>query len=541
MSGARAFDFIIVGAGAAGCIIAKRLSADPSLRVALIEAGPSDRRFPVNLKTTLPIGNNFLLPHARYNWQHVFSGGPGVDHREIPCPRGKLFGGCTSVNGTVYMRGHRDDYEQWAAQGNPGWSYADVLPLFKRHENHAAGASAWHGSGGELDVQRLADCNPLARAFVDAACAAGHPRNEDFNGERQEGFGMFDLNQRNGVRLSSSRAFLHPVMQRPNLQVFADTLVERINLRGARATGITIRNKDGRLELDAAVEVVLCAGAVNSPQLLMLSGIGPAAALEHHGIKVVHALAGVGANLQDHPSVSIAMENPGAESYALSWRTAARVAMAPLRYLFNRQGMLASNAAEAGGFFHSRPGLTKPDVQMTFMVGMKENARTLPRRHGFVLHVAILRTAARGTLELTSADPAARPLMRPRFMDDRADVDTLIRGVREARRIIAMPALARYAGAEWGPGSAVDDDAGLTKFIRATTGTTYHPAGTCKMGPARDPMAVVDAGLRVHGTEGLRVADASIMPDIIGGNTSAPAMMIGERAAQFMLAGRGST
>ena len=263
MSGARAFDFIIVGAGAAGCIIAKRLSADPSLRVALIEAGPSDRRFPVNLKTTLPIGNIFLLPHARYNWQHVFSGGPGVDHREIPCPRGKLFGGCTSVNGTVYMRGHRDDYEQWAAQGNPGWSYADVLPLFKRHENHAAGASAWHGSGGELDVQRLADCNPLARAFVDAACAAGHPRNEDFNGERQEGFGMFDLNQRNGVRLSSSRAFLHPVMQRPNLQVFADTLVERINLRGARATGITIRNKDGRLELDAAVEVVLCAGAVN--------------------------------------------------------------------------------------------------------------------------------------------------------------------------------------------------------------------------------------------------------------------------------------
>jgi choline dehydrogenase len=529
------FDFIVIGAGAAGCLIANRLSEDPSVRVALIEAGPSDLHFPVNVKTTIPVGNVFLLPHARYNWQHVYRGGPEVNGRQIPCPRGKLFGGCTSVNGTVYMRGHPTDYDGWAELGNDGWGYQDVLAHYKQHENYIGRPSRFHGTGGELDVRKPEENNRLAHALIGAAVQAGHQRNDDFNGERQDGFGIFDLNQRGGVRLSSSRAFLHSVLGRSNLRVFADTLVERINFKGTQAVGVTIRHKGEKRMLPASREIVVAAGTVNSPQLLMLSGIGPAEMLRRHSIRVKEDLPGVGANLQDHPTVSVAMSNPGAESYALSWRTAPRVAVAPLRYLFARRGMLASNAAEAGGFLRSGPELERPDMQMTFMVGLKDNPRTLPRRHGFVLHVAVLRPAARGWLELASADPAARPLMHPNFLRDKADTQKLICGLKEARRIISMPALARCSGTELSPGPMVSTDADLEAFIRANVATTYHPVGTCKMGPRRDPMAVVDSRLRVHGITGLRVADASIMPNIIGGNTSAPSMMIGERAADFIL------
>jgi choline dehydrogenase len=343
------------------------------------------------------------------------------------------------------------------------------------------------------------------------------------------------LNRRDGVRWSSSRAFLHPVLSRPNLTLLTDTLVERIELKDSRAVGARVRHAGQTLRLRAAAEVVLAAGAVNSPQLLMLSGIGPAAHLQRHGIEVALDLPGVGANLQDHPTVSLAMLNPSAESYALSWRSAARVAAAPLSYLFGRRGMLASNAAEAGGFIRSSPGLDRPDVQYTFMVGMKDNPRTLPRKHGYFLHMAVLRATTRGQLELASSDPATRPVMRPNFLEQPSDVKTLTRALREARRIVTMLALQRLSGAELSPGPAVQDDAAMEAFIRAKLATTYHPAGTCKMGPAADTLAVVDAQLRVHGVQRLRIADASIMPNLIGGNTCAPTMMIGERAAQFIL------
>jgi choline dehydrogenase len=529
------FDYIVVGAGTAGCVIANRLSADPKVRVALIEAGPSDQRFPVNLKTSLPVGNIFLLPHERYNWQHSFTGGAGVNDRTLICPRGKLFGGCSSVNGSVYIRGHRSDYDDWEAEGNPGWGYEDVLRVFRQHENWHGGANDFHGVGGELHVNRPMSPNPLTHAFVQAAIEAGHSHNPDFNADTQDGFGIYDLNQRRGVRISSSRAFLHPVRKRPNLTVFADTLVERVRLQGQRATGVTVVRQGQRWQLDAHREVVLAGGAVNSPQLLMLSGVGPEHSLRRHGIDVRVSLPGVGQNLQDHPTVFVSRQNPTAESYALSPRTLARVAWSPLDYLWRRQGMLASNAAEAGGFIRTRPELERPDVQMTFLVGLKGTARTIPREHGFMVLVQLLRPVSRGHLELASSHPGDKPVMHPNFLAHPDDVTTLARGLKAARKIFGASALRPYAGAEIQPGEAVVSDEQLEALVRSQVLTAYHPVGTCKMGPQSDPMAVVDARLQVHGVQGLRVADASIMPNIIGGNTSAPSAMIGERAAAFML------
>ncbi len=529
------FDYIVVGAGAAGCVLANRLSADPAVRVALVEAGASDRGFPINVKTALPIGNIFLLPDPRYNWQHSFSGGAGVGGREIACPRGRLLGGSTSVNGTIYMRGHRLDYDGWAALGNDGWSYADVLPAFKAQENFAGGAGPFHGTGGELDVQQLVRANPLAHAFIASAAEAGHVRNDDFNGARQDGVGFFHVNHRRGTRLSSSRAFLHPVLARPNLTVITDALVERVRLRGRRAVGVTVRERGRQRDLDASAEVVLAAGTIGSAQLLLLSGIGPAAGIEPHGLRVQHELPGVGGNLQDHPSVSLIRSDPTATSYALSWRTAARAALAPFEYAFARRGMLASNAVEAGALIRIGAGADRPDVQLTFVVGLKDSARTLPRRHGFVCHVAVQRPATRGRLSLASADPAARPRLDPAFLEDRGDVTLLIEGLRAARRIAAVGPLAAIGGIELGPGPEADDTTALEAYARRTATTTYHPVGTCRMGPASDATAVVDPRLRVHGLDGLRVADASIMPDIVGGNTAAPSMMIGERASTFIL------
>lgn len=528
------FDYIVIGSGSAGSLMANRLSADPANRVALIEAGPSDKQWPVNLKTAMPVGNIFLLPHEKYNWKQALTGNAAVNNRTINFPRGKLFGGCSAINGGVYIRGQRADYDAWADTGNDGWAYDDVLPAFKAVENYAGPDTPWHGKGGELDVQKPKSWNPVSAAIVDAAEQAGHRRNDDFASDRQDGFGRYDLNQRSGTRLSSARAFLHPVLDRANLTVMANTTVRRILFDRGRAVGLEIETGGARSTIAARREIILCAGATNSPQLLMLSGIGPQDHLREMGIDLVHHLPGVGAHLQDHPTVHVAMENPSAESYAVSAKVLPRILASPFKYLLKREGMLASNVAEAGGFLCT-DGTGRPDIQITFLAGLKLDARSVPRRHGYMGLIQLLRPKSSGSVRLASNRPEDKPVIDPNFFADPYDMQTLIAGFRACRHIFAQPALAAMTGAEIEPGAQHQSDVEIGAALRKIVNTAYHPTGTCKMGPDSDPMAVVDNRLRVRGVSGLRVVDASVMPDIISGNTSAPTMMIAQRAAQFIL------
>ena len=530
------FDYLIVGGGSAGCVLAARLSEDPQVRVALLEAGPPDNSVLIHC----PAGLAVLAQNGQANWAFETVPQAGLNGRRGYQPRGKVLGGSSSVNAMVYIRGQRADYDHWAAVGNAGWGYDDVLPYFKRAEHNERGADAWHGIGGPLNVMDLRSPSRFGPVFVEAARQAGHVLNSDFNAAEQEGIGLYQVTHRNGERCSAAKAYLAPARVRPNLAVITDVRVTRIVTEGRRATGVEFIQAGQVRRLSAAREVLLCAGALQSPQVLMLSGIGPADELARHGIALVHELPGVGRHLHDHPDVVQVVDAPQLKDlFGLSITGLVRMLRGIFEWRSRRSGMLTTNFAEAGGFIKSRPDEATPDLQLHFVIGkLVDHGRKIVFGHGYSCHVCLLRPKSRGSVTLASADPAAAPLIDPNFLAERDDVERLVRGFKLMRQILQQPALAGHAGRELAASARAQTDGEIEAFIRNFGDTIYHPVGTCRMGAG--PLDVVDAQLCVRGMQGLRVVDASIMPRIVSGNTNAPTIMIAEKAAD-MIRGRTGT
>jgi len=515
------FDFIIVGAGSAGCVLANRLSENPNNRVLLLEAGGWDWHPFIHM----PAGLAKLINVKFLNWSYETEPEPEMDGRRMYWPRGKVLGGSSSINAMCYCRGHRGDYDSWAESGAQGWGFRDVLPFFIKAEDQENGASEYHGSGGPLGVRNLRHSNPLSHVFIEAAVQAGHPRTDDFNGPRQRGFDLYQVTQRDGKRCSSSVAYVHPARKRPNLTVSTHSHAERVILDGSRATGVEYRRKRKKLSAQTS-RVILSGGAINSPQLLMLSGIGPADHLRSIGIEAILDLPGVGKNLQDHLDVCTLTQCLDTISYDQLNDVAVG-----LRYLFGRKGPGSSNIAEAGGFISSRYATDdRPDIQMHFVPAfLDDHGRNILPGHGMTIHACALRPESRGELTLKSADPLQAPAMQPRYLSEEYDRRLMLECVRLSREILAQDAFRSYAGDEVSPGSDTRSDEAVLDFIRRKAESIYHPIGTCKMGV--DDMAVVDPDLNVHGIDGLSVVDAAIMPTLVSGNTNAPTIMIAEKFA----------
>ncbi len=518
------FDYIIAGAGSAGCALAGRLTENPNTRVLLLEAGSRDWHPFIHM----PAGLAKLVGVDTVNWSFETEPEPELHNRRLYWPRGRVLGGSSSINAMCYCRGHRKDYDNWQAAGNPGWGFAGVLPYFIRSEDQQNGASEFHGTGGPLSVQNLRHTNLLSGVFVDAAAEAGYARNDDFNGAHQRGFGYYQVTQRNGRRCSSAVAYLRPAMGRPNLEVRTHALVEKIELVRHRAEAVHYRWK-GKAVRSSAGQVILAGGAIGSPHLLMLSGIGPAEHLRQHGIPVQHELPGVGQNLQDHLDICTLVTS----RQPITYDQLSNIAVG-LRYLFGRNGPGSSNIAEAGGFIVSRHAPDdRPDIQMHFApVMLDDHGRNILPGHGMTIHACPLRPESRGEIRLKSADPTAAPAMVANYMSTEYDRTMMLECARLPRQIFSQPAFAKYVGEEILPGSSAQSDSALLEYIRRKAESIYHPIGSCKMG--HDPMAVVDHRLRVHGLQGLAVVDASIMPALVSGNTNAPTIMIAEKfAAEF--------
>ncbi|MFC3814899.1 GMC family oxidoreductase [Lysobacter sp. GCM10012299] len=522
------FDYIIIGAGSAGCVLANRLSADPDVSVLLVEAGPRDSHPFIHM----PAGLAKLVNNKRVNWDYHTAAEAQLDNRVLWWPRGKVLGGSSSINAMCYTRGVAGDYEEWAALGADGWDWKSVLPYFRRSERNQRGADALHGDEGPLYVSDLRYSNPLSQAFVEAGHQAGYPLNRDFNGPVQAGFGLYQVTQKNGARCSSAVAYLDPIRERRNLTVVTDAQVNRITFERGRANGVIYTSKGRAFHQPAAREVLLCGGAINSPQLLMLSGIGPAAQLRRNGIDVVADAAEVGANLQDH--LDICTLQHASQPVTYDRLNDAKVAFD--YYLRGHSGVGSSNIAEAGGFVRSRFAPDeRPDIQLHFVPAMlDDHGRHRLQGIGYTVHGCFLRPRSRGRITLASARAGDKPRIEANYLSDAEgfDMKMMVECARLSRELLAQPAFDAYRGAPIFPARNDLDDAQLMEFIRAKAETIYHPVGTCRMGS--DDASVVDSQLRVRGVEGLRVVDASVMPTLIGGNTNAPTMMIAERAADLI-------
>ncbi|KAF1053835.1 MAG: Alcohol dehydrogenase [acceptor] [Stenotrophomonas maltophilia] len=523
-----AYDYLIVGAGSSGCVLANRLSADPSVRVCLIEAGGHDN----SPRIQNPAGTITLYKSPKYSWNFFSAPQTRLNNRSLHCPRGKALGGSSSMNSMIYIRGHASDYDRWVEEGCEGWGWNDVLPFFKRSENNQLGQDpAYHGTQGELAVDRPRDPNPLSSLFIKAGERIGLRRNDDFNGRDFEGVGIYNVTQKDAKRLSSYRAFVAPVRERPNLSVLTDCRVHRLLLEGQRVTGLELQQDGQLVSLHARREVILSAGSLGSPQLLLASGIGPREELEAAGIGVRHDLPGVGKNLQDHLDGLVTVRSPSPLSLGFSLGALPQILLSPFKYLLRKTGWLTTNYVEAGGFAQTPLADGLADVQFHFVPGYRSHrGRLFEWGHGYAIHTCVLRPKSIGELRVR---PGGQIEIDYNFLADEADGRVLVEGVKLARRILAQPEFDALRGAEMLPGPQVQTDEQLLAHLRDYAATVFHPVGTCKMGT--DPLAVVDLRLRVHGLKGLRVVDASIMPTLISGNTNAPCIMLGERAAALIL------
>jgi choline dehydrogenase len=528
-------DFIVIGSGSSGAVIASRLSEDLNARILLLEAGKRER----SIRLAMPVLFPFVMADPKFNWGYTGEPEPFANDRQIRQPRGKALGGSSMINGMLYARGHSRDYDEWRQLGNEGWSYDDVLPYFRKSENHWGEADHWHGKGGPLSIKQQPKDNDLYRRFISAVERLGYEERDTFHREGQEGWGSPPLSIHEGTRASTAARFLIPAMSRPNLTVETDALVTRIEVQNGRAVAVHYCDKARQMQrVVANQEIILSGGAYNSPQLMLLSGIGPAEELAGHGIEMVHHLPGVGMNLQDHPSVAMVLNATRHVTLTNSLRLD-RAALSALHWLINRGGMIGDMPVTANGFIKTRPELERPDAQCLFqptMIGAQTwfPGWRKPKADVVAMACVLLRPEGRGWVKLRSADPADKPRLLSNVLSTENDRAFFRRLIPQLREIFATSPLSDVLGAEVMPGKDVQTNDEIDAWVRTACNTALHPVGSCAMGSASDPMAVVDPQLRVHGLEGLRIADAAIMPRIVGGNTNAACIMIGEKAADLV-------